>query len=162
MILGVDPGLASTGYAVVSGVPQRPRVVAWGVIVTAPGTPHATRLREIHDGLAQVLLQHPVEGAALETWHIHQHSRAAMGTAEARGAAQVALAGAGIAVEEYAPNAIKQAVTGSGRADKAQVRAMVERLTGVRAASDHASDAMAAALCHLSVGRFSAAVRRAG
>jgi len=162
VILGVDPGLASTGYAVVSGAPGAPRVVAWGVITTTPDTAHATRLRQIHDALAEVMLQHPVTGAALETWHIHQHSRAAMGTAEARGAAQVALACAGIAVEEYAPNAIKQAVTGSGRADKAQVRAMVERLTGVRATSDHAADAMAAALCHLSVGRFAAAVRRAG
>lgn len=161
MILGVDPGLAATGYAVVGGGPGRPRVAAWGVIRTAPRTPHAERLREIHDRLAEVLLQHPVEGAAIESWYIHQASRAAMGTAEARGAAQVALAAAGIPVEEYSPNAIKQAVTGSGRADKDQVRLMVARLTGVTATSDHASDAMAAALCHLSVSRFTGAVRRA-
>ncbi len=161
MILGVDPGLASTGYAVVSGGPGRVRVVAWGVIRTEPGTPHALRLREIHDRLAEVLLQHPVDGAAIESWYIHQTSRAAMGMAEARGAAQVALALADVPVQEYSPNTIKQAVTGSGRADKQQVRAMVERLTGVRATSDHAADAMAAAICHVSVARFDGAVRRA-
>jgi crossover junction endodeoxyribonuclease RuvC len=101
-----------------------------------------------------------VDGAAIEGWYIHQPSKAAMGTAEARGAAQVALALAGLEVREYPPNVIKQAVTGSGRADKEQVRAMVERITGVRAASDHAADAMAAAICHVSVARFTGAVRR--
>lgn len=160
MILGVDPGLASTGYAVVSGGPGRPRVVAWGVIRTAPATPHAERLREIHDRLAEVLLQHPVEGAAIESWYIHRPSKSAMGMGEARGAAQVALAGAGIPVAEYTPNAVKQAVTGSGTAGKDQVRDMVARLTGVTATSDHASDAMALAICHLSVSRFDGAVRR--
>lgn len=160
MILGVDPGLASTGYAVVSGAPGRVRVVAWGVIRTEPATPHAQRLRQIHDSLAEVLSQHRVEGAAIESWYIHRHSTAAMAMAEARGVAQLVLALADVPVQEYSPNTIKQAVTGSGRADKEQVRAMVEVLTGVRAASDHAADAMAAAICHVSVSRFDGAVRR--
>lgn len=160
MILGVDPGLASTGYAVVGGGPGRPRVEAWGVIRTTPSTSHALRLREIHDRLTEVMLQHPVEGAAIESWYIHRQSTSAMGMAEARGAAQVALALADVAVTEYSPNTIKQAVTGSGRADKQQVRAMVERLTGVSVRSDHAADAIAIAICHLSANRFAGAVRR--
>lgn len=161
MILGVDPGLASTGYAVVGGSPGRPRVDAWGVITTAPATPHARRLREIHDRLTEVALQHGVTGAAIESWYIHKHSTSAMGMAEARGAAQVALALAGIDVTEYSPNTVKQAVTGSGRADKQQVRAMVHRLTGVSARSDHAADAIAIAVCHLSTQAFAGDVRRA-
>lgn len=162
MILGVDPGLASTGYAVVGGALGRPRVEAWGVIRTTTSMPHALRLREIHDRLAEVLMSHPCDGAAIESWYIHKTGTAAMGMGEARGAAQVALACHDVPVTEYSPNTVKQAVTGSGRADKDQVRDMVARLTGVTARSDHAADAIAIAICHLSTQAFAGAVRRSG
>jgi crossover junction endodeoxyribonuclease RuvC len=156
-VLGIDPGLASTGYAVVEGAPSRLSVRAVGTVRTTPRTPHPERLRAIHDIVAGLVRDHPVDSAVVEAWFVHPVSRSAMAMAEARGAIMVALAGAGLDVVEYAPNTIKQAVTGHGGAGKDQVRAMVARLTRVTAESDHAADALAAAICHLS----SAPVRRA-
>jgi crossover junction endodeoxyribonuclease RuvC len=162
VILGIDPGLASTGYALVEGAGGgRVRPVAHGVVRTAPSTPHAQRLAAIHDAVAELLAAHAVEGVAVESWFVHPVSRAAMGMAEARGAVLVAVARAGLAVQEYSPNTIKQSVTGSGGAGKAQVRAMVARIAGVDCGSDHAADAMAAAICHLSAAPLSRAIRRA-
>ena len=109
-------------------------------------------------GLAE---RHPIEAAALEAWFVHPVSRSAMAMAEARGAILAALAGAGVAVTEYAPNTIKQAVTGVGSADKRQVRAMVGRLAGAEPGGDHAADALAAAICHMSSAPLRRAIRRA-
>jgi len=161
VILGIDPGLASTGYAVVERIGGRMHPVAWGVIRTAPGDPHPRRLLAIYTRVTALIETHVIEAAAIESWFVHPVSKAAMGMAESRGAVQVAIAQAGIAIIEYSPNTIKQAVTGSGRADKAQVRAMVERLAGVDPGSDHAGDALAAAICHLSGSGLADAIRRA-
>lgn len=135
--------------------------IAWGVIRTRPATPHAERLRAIHDGVAELLAEHEIESAAIEDWFIHPVSRSAMGMAEARGAVQVAIAGAGVTVTQYSPNTIKQAVTGNGAADKGQVRAMVTRLARVEPGSDHAADALAAAICHLCGAPLAKAIRKA-
>lgn len=159
--LGVDPGLASTGYALIAGPPSRPRVVELGTVRTSPRTAHPERLRAIHDRIAALVAGHAVEAAAVEAWFVHPVSRSAMGMAEARGAILVALASAGVDVVEYSPNTIKQSVTGSGGADKAQVRAMVGRLTGAAPDSDHAADALAAAICHMSSAPLRGAIRRA-
>lgn len=159
--MGVDPGLASTGVAVVGGTPSRPRALEWGTITTKPATPHADRLAQLAAGVAAVLSRHDVDGAAIEGWFVHPMSRSAMAMAEARGAILATLAGAGVPVVEYSPNAIKQAVTGSGRADKEQVRVMVSRLTGAEVRGSHAADALAAALCHLVGSPVREAIRRA-
>jgi crossover junction endodeoxyribonuclease RuvC len=135
--------------------------IAWGVIRTRPATPHAERLRAIHDGVAELLAEHEIESAAIEDWFVHPVSRSAMGMAEARGAVQVAIAGAGVTVTQYSPNTIKQAVTGNGAADKGQVRAMVTRLARVEPGSDHAADALAAAICHLCGAPLAKAIRKA-
>ena len=160
-VIGVDPGLASTGYAVVAGSGTRLEVIALGTIRTSPRTAHPERLRAIHDGIAALAAEHEVGAGAVESWFVHPVSRAAMGMAEARGAILVALAGVGVEVVEYAPNTIKQAVTGHGGAGKSQVRAMVERLAGVAPETDHAADALAAAICHLSSAPLRRAIRRA-
>ncbi len=161
MVIGIDPGLASTGYALIAGPPSRPRVIVLGTAKTSPRTDHALRLRTLHDAIADLLAVHPVGSAAIEAWFVHPVSRSAMGMAEARGAILVALAGAGVEVVEYSPNTIKQSVTGSGAADKLQVRAMVARLTGVAPGTDHAADALAAAICHMSSAPLRGAIRRA-
>jgi crossover junction endodeoxyribonuclease RuvC len=163
VIVGVDPGLASTGYAVVRREGTRLVAVACGTIRTTPRTPHAERLRALHDGVAGLLDRHSALEGALEAWFVHPISRAAMGMAEARGAILVAFAARGLPVAEYAPNEVKQAVTGNGRAEKGQVRAMVARLaTGARAESDHAADALAVAICHLNRAPLRTALRGAG
>lgn len=160
LVLGIDPGLASTGYALVESVSGKLRCRDHGVVRTSPRTPHEQRLRHIHDEIAALLVT-DVTGVAIESWFIHPVSKAAMGMAEARGAALVAIAGAGVTVQEYSPNTVKQSVTGSGSADKQQVRAMVERLLGVRPTTDHAADAMALAICHVSAAPLTQAIRRA-
>ena len=161
MVIGIDPGLASTGYAVLGGSPRRPRVVVVGTVRTSPRIAHPLRLRAIHDAIAELVAVHTIESAAVEAWFVHPVSRAAMGMAEARGAILVALAGAGVEVVEYSPNTIKQSVTGSGSADKLQVRAMVSRITGAAPETDHAADALAAAICHMSSAPLRGAIRRA-
>lgn len=160
-VLGVDPGLASTGYAVLEGTPGRLRVRAVGTVRTSPRRPHPERLRTIHDTIVALAADHPIDSAVVEAWFVHPVSRSAMAMAEARGAILVAMAGADLAVTEYTPNTIKQAVTGHGAAGKDQVRAMVARLTGVAADTDHAADALAAAICHLSSAPMRDAIRRA-
>lgn len=161
LVLGVDPGLASTGYAVIGGPPSRPRVLVLDTVTTSPRTDHPVRLRTIHDRIAGLLETYAIESAAIEAWFVHPVSRAAMGMAEARGAILVALAGAGVEVAEYSPNTIKQSVTGSGSADKRQVRAMVGRLTGADPGTSHCADALAAAICHMSSAPLRGAIRRA-
>lgn len=158
IVLGIDPGLANTGYGVVRRAGSRMEALSSGTIRTAAGTPPEQRLLALHDGLAAVLGETPVDAAAIEAFFVHPVSTAAMGMAAARGALLVACAEAGLAVAEYSPNAIKQSVTGNGRAGKDQVRAMVARLTGVEAESDHAADALAAAICHASAGPLQAAI----
>lgn len=161
MILGIDPGLASTGFAVVERINGRMHPVEWGVIRTAAQDPHPERLLAIYRRISDLIAAHDIEGAAIESWFVHPVSKAAMGMAESRGAIQVAIAHAGISIVEYSPNTIKQAVTGNGRADKQQVRAMVHRLSGIDPGSDHAGDALAAAICHLSGTGLADAIRRA-
>jgi crossover junction endodeoxyribonuclease RuvC len=161
VILGIDPGLASTGWALVERSGSRLRAVDCGTLRTTPRTPHAERLRALFDGVTEVLARGPVGGAAVESWFVHTVSRSAMGMAEARGAVLVAIAAAGVEVVEYPPTEIKLAVTGSGRAEKDQVRAMVARLTGHGARDAHAADAIAAAICFLHREPLRAAIRNA-
>jgi crossover junction endodeoxyribonuclease RuvC len=161
IVLGIDPGLASTGWAVVERAGSTLGVLGSGTLKTSPRTVHAERLRALFDGVTEVIAQHAVAGAAVESWFIHPVSKAAMGMAEARGALLVAIANAGVTVVEYPPTEIKLAVTGSGRADKEQVRAMITRLTRHDAGTDHAADAVAAAVCFLHREPLRAAIRKA-
>ena len=161
MILGIDPGLASTGYAVLSMEGTRLRGIADGTLTTSPRQDHVERLKILFDGLSEVVAQHEIQGAAIEAWFVHPAATPTLGTAEARGAIQVALANAGLSVTEYTPKSIKQAVTGSGSADKAQVQAMVTRLCGRECSSNHAADAMAVAICHATSAPLRTAIRRA-
>jgi crossover junction endodeoxyribonuclease RuvC len=161
MVLGIDPGLASTGWALIARAGSRASVIDCGTLTTSPRTAHAQRLRILFNGVSELLGRGDVVGAAVESWFIHPVSKAAMGMAEARGAVLVAIAAAGIDVVEYPPTEIKLAVTGNGRAEKDQVRAMVRRLTGHAAPTDHAADAIAAAICHVFREPLRAAIRNA-
>lgn len=161
MILGIDPGLANTGWALVERTAGRLVVRDSGTIRTTARMDHVERLKTLFDEITHLIGAGGVTGAAIESWFVHPVSNAAMGVAEARGALLVALASAGVDVVEYPPTEIKMAVTGSGRADKTQIRTMVERLTGSTAGSDHAADAIAAAICHLHRSPLRAAIRRA-
>jgi crossover junction endodeoxyribonuclease RuvC len=158
IVLGIDPGLANTGYGVVRRAGSRFEVLAHGTVRTKASTPTEERLLQLYEGLAAVLAATPVDAASIEAFFVHPVSTASMGMAAARGALLVSCAKAGIAVTEYTPTAIKQSITGNGRADKHQVRGMVTRITGVDADTDHSADAIAAAICHASAGPLRAAI----
>lgn len=162
IVLGIDPGLANTGYGVVRGSGSRVEALAWGTLRTTPRQAVEARLLTLNEGLAAVLAEHSVDAAALESFFVHPVSTSAMGMAAARGALLVACARAGVGVTEYSPNSLKQAVTGNGRADKHQVRSMVSRITRVDPGTDHAADALAAAICHVSCGPLQAAIGARG
>ena len=148
-IIGIDPGLASTGWGVVDCAGGRIRYVDHGSIETKAGRPQAERLFYIMETLRSILDSYrPVE-AAVETLYFGRNVSSAIPVAEARGVVFAALAGHGLEVREFRPNAIKQGVTGVANADKKQVQELVRVILGLpdAPAPDHAADALGAAIC---------------
>jgi crossover junction endodeoxyribonuclease RuvC len=124
-------------------------LVACGTITTTDAPDFAQRLLLIHRGLLDVLQTHQPSAAAVESVFHSRNARSALKLGHARGAALLTLADAGLEVAEYAPTQVKQALTGSGRADKTQVARMVEMLLGrTGAVRNDATDALAVAICH--------------
>ncbi len=147
-ILGVDPGSRATGWALVGGTPERPHVLACGVIKTRARLPFGERLATIQDRFVEILAEHHPELAAVESPFHGVSARASLQLAHARGVILASLSRAGVSTVEYSPAEIKKTVTGSGRASKEQVAYMVERLAGTKTSSHDLSDAVAVALCH--------------
>lgn len=149
-VLGIDPGLTTTGYGVVASG-RTPRAVAAGVVRTDPGAPIGDRLRELFEDLSAVIAEYQPTEAAIEEVFVNRNLHTATAVGRAAGVAILAVARAGLTVTEYTPSAVKLAVAGSGDAGKAQVQAVVARRLGlgVAPAPADASDALAVALCHL-------------
>ena len=149
-ILGVDPGLANTGYGVIDHDGSSSRLVACGTIVTSKDDPVAMRLRAIHDGLAAVIAEHAPAEAAMEQLFFCTNVKTAIAVAQARGVAILANSVAGLPLSEYTPLEVKLAVAGSGKADKGQVARMVQAILGggITLADSHSADAIAVAICH--------------
>lgn len=150
IILGIDPGLAHTGWGIVSQDGPRLSCVAYGCVETAAGVPLAMRLKKIFDQIEAVIDRFHPTCAGIETVWFGQNTTAAILTGQARGAALVACANEGLRVGEYTPNEIKLAVVGAGMAEKQQVQYMVQQVLNLskRPEPDHAADALAAAICH--------------
>jgi crossover junction endodeoxyribonuclease RuvC len=148
-IIGIDPGSRVTGYGVIDSDRGRLYFVACGVVKTTPDYPFATRLNEIFEGLNQVIQVHGPAVAAIEEVFLATNPRSALKLGHARGAAVVAAMQNGLAVYDYSPRAIKQAVVGYGQAAKEQVQHMVQVLLELsgRPSAD-AADALAVAICH--------------
>ncbi len=149
-VIGIDPGLNATGWAVIDRAKGRQSLVAAGVVRTRAEDPMAERLQTIHQGLLVVLATHQPEGAAIEQIFQHHSAESALRLGHARGVALLALASAGLQVGEYNPSTIKKSVAGSGRAGKAEVQKLVAMLLSVseRLPAD-AADAAAIAMTHL-------------
>lgn len=147
-MIGIDPGLASTGWGLVLCRANRLKYVAHGVITTSPKDEHQDRLVAIYTELAEVLELYKPTEAGMETLYFAKNVSSAMGVAEARGVVTLALALRGIRLGEYTPHGIKQAVVGVARADKAQVQEAVRALLALKEIPrpDHAADALAAAI----------------
>lgn len=149
-ILGIDCGSERTGWGVIESDGRRHRVLAHGVIRTAPVHPMGQRLARIAAGLRAVLEQHRPHAAAVEDIFYSQNVKSALKLAHVRGVALLAISEAGIPLGEYSPLEVKTSVVGYGRAEKQQVALMVRTLTGLADSFDSsdASDALAVAICH--------------
>ncbi|HUF40015.1 MAG TPA: crossover junction endodeoxyribonuclease RuvC [Anaerolineales bacterium] len=152
LVIGVDPGTATTGYGFVREGPGGDLTgLAYGVIQTPTGLPIAERLALLHGELAVLLERHKPDTAAVEKLFFQKNVTTAISVAQGRGAALVALAQAGLDVAEYTPMEIKQAIAGYGGAGKSQVQQMVRALLNLDdlPRPDDAADALAVAICHL-------------
>lgn len=151
-VLGVDPGLTRCGYGVIDGAPGRPlTAIDYGVIRTPSTAQLGERLCEVADVLTDLVARHAPDVVAVERVFTQHNVRTVMGTAQASAMAIVAAHRAGIAVAQHTPSEVKAAITGSGRADKAQIAAMVVRLLRLaeRPSPADTADALALAICHL-------------
>ena len=159
-VMGVDPGNAVTGFGVVDGVAANPAHVAAGTIRPPAGLRGGRRLLAIHRRVLEILDEYSPDALSLERSFVAANVQSAFRLGEARAIVMLAAAARGIELFEYAPNEIKLAAAGYGRADKAQVKFMVCRALALpqsTALADDASDALAIALCHLLHARFPAA-----
>jgi crossover junction endodeoxyribonuclease RuvC len=152
IILGLDPGTAATGYGVVRRVagPRQAVLVECGVIRTRPRDPLPERLRDIYEGVVDLIERHRPEILAVEDVFYARNVRTTVVLGHARGVVLLAGARAGVEVHEFAPATIKKAVVGTGAATKAQVQFMVTRLLRLRSAPNpsDAADGVAAALTY--------------
>ena len=149
-ILGIDPGLANTGWGLVRQEGSRLSCAAYGCVSTEAKTPLAYRLKRIHEQVGAVIERFAPTCVGIETVWFGQNVTAAFATGQARGAALVACAEGGLHVGEFTPRQIKLAVVGTGTAEKEQVQYMVQKLLSLQEAPrpDHAADALAAAICY--------------
>ncbi len=149
IILGLDPGLGCTGWGMIRADGNRLAHLANGQIRTDAKAPLPARLLALDEALAAILADHRPDAAAVEEVFVNDNPQSTLKLAQARGVVLLAAARAGLDVGEYAPRLVKQALVGTGRADKAQVQAMVARLLpGAKVAGPDAADALAVAITH--------------
>jgi crossover junction endodeoxyribonuclease RuvC len=150
VVLGVDPGVAHTGYGVV--IARGPGLAALdgGVIGTRAGEPLERRLAKIHARVCDLIAEHRPDAVAVEELYFGQNARTAFAVGQARGVVLLSAGMAGLPCFSYTPQAVKLAVCGSGGAAKDQVQRMVGALLSLPALPepDHAADALAVAICH--------------
>ena len=148
-ILGVDPGSRATGYGVIDKDGDQLDFVACGVIRTSPKLGLPDRLKEIHDGISEVIVKHGPTRAAVEDIFMAVNPQSALKLGHARGVIILAAMQHGLSVSEYSPRLIKQAVVGYGQAPKEQVQQMVRVLLRLSSPPSHdAADALAVAICY--------------
>ncbi|MFN2524731.1 MAG: crossover junction endodeoxyribonuclease RuvC [Actinomycetota bacterium] len=162
-VLGLDPGLATTGYGIVEREAGRVRAVAVGAIRTPAEQPPAERLAYLRRAVLELAARHRPGAAAIERLFFNKNTRTAISVGQASGVLTAAAAEAGLEIVEYGPLEIKMAVTGVGNAPKPQVQAMVAALLGLARPPKpaDAADACAVAICHLQSGGLARAVSRA-
>ncbi|HSO98190.1 MAG TPA: crossover junction endodeoxyribonuclease RuvC [Solirubrobacteraceae bacterium] len=151
IVLGLDPGTASTGYGVVHAEGARLRAIEHGVIETRAGVALEARLADIHARIGELLDRHRPGALAIEELYFGANVRTAFAVGQARGVMLLAAGQRGVEAHSYTPQQVKAAVCGHGRAAKDQVGRMVARLLGLTAvpSPDHAADALAVAICEL-------------
>jgi crossover junction endodeoxyribonuclease RuvC len=151
VVLGIDPGTASTGFGVVESLGSRLRALDDGVIRTPAGVPLERRLADIHTRAVELLDRFSPDAVAVEELYFGANARTAFAVGQARGVVLLAAGQRGVPSRSYTPQQVKGAVCGHGRAGKEQVGRMVARLLGLSElpAPDHAADALAVAICEV-------------
>jgi crossover junction endodeoxyribonuclease RuvC len=154
VVMGIDPGVANTGFGVVRVAGGSMSAVDGGVIEAPAGESPEGRLARIHRQLVELIAWHEPQALALEDIYFGKNVRSAMAVGQARGVAMLAAATRGIRCFDYTPQAVKMSVCGTGAAGKKQVQRMVGALLGLPEPlrSDHTADALAVAICHASQG----------
>ncbi len=160
IVLGIDPGVANTGYGVVAQRAGRLVALDGGVVRTAAGVAAEARLVAIHEQVGALLDEHAPEAVAVEDLYFGANAHSAFAVGQARGVVYLAAGQRGIPCAAYTPQQVKGAVCGSGRAEKDQVQRMVQALLGLveLPRPDHAADALAVAICHANAAPLSAAL----
>ncbi|CAA9514144.1 MAG: RuvC [uncultured Solirubrobacteraceae bacterium] len=160
IVLGIDPGLANTGYGVVQRRSGRLVALDGGCVRTHPRSAPEARLADVHAQVGALLDEHAPDAVALESLFFGENARSAFAVGQARGVVMLAAGQRGIACHDYTPQQVKGAVCGSGRAGKDQVQRMVQAVLGLAELPrpDHAADALAVAICHANHAPLRAAV----
>lgn len=160
-IIGIDPGVAITGFAVLEESGSNYQYISSGCIRTAKNLPTGERLRAIYEAVNEVVKDHQPNVLAIEKLFFSKNVRTAFQVGEARGVIILAATNANLEIFEYTPLQVKQAVAGYGKAEKGQVQKMVQMLLKLSQLPrvDDEADAMAVALCHLQYRRFQEAVK---
>jgi crossover junction endodeoxyribonuclease RuvC len=158
IVLGIDPGTATTGYGLVEQSYGKHNLLAYGTIVTPAEQEMALRLCRIHEELQEIIAEYSPVEMAVEQIFFHRNSKTIVTVAQSRGVLIMTGAAAGLLVAEYTPLQVKQAVVGYGGADKKQVQFMVQNILGLKEVPkpDDAADAIAVALCHCQSRRLKA------
>ncbi|MDR0909205.1 MAG: crossover junction endodeoxyribonuclease RuvC [Spirochaetaceae bacterium] len=148
LIIGIDPGLASTGWGILESSGNKLRYIAHGCVETSPRTSHPERLLQTYNEIIQVINLYKPGEAAMESLFFGKNARSAMSVAEARGVVGLAMAQNNLIINEFQPRIIKQSVTGMATASKEQVQEMVRMLLGLQEIPEpnHSADALAAAI----------------
>jgi len=153
-VLGIDPGVSRCGYGAVRGEKEGPRAVAAGVITTPPADELPSRLASLQRELRALIHELSPDAVVVERVFFQTNARTAMSVGQASGLALAAAAEVGLPIAQYTANEVKLSITGYGAATKAQVQQMVQAQLGLaeRPSPADAADALALALCHLTVG----------
>ena len=153
-ILGIDPGLAIVGWGVIDYERSKFHTVAYGALRTPAGVCTEERLKMLYDGMVELLQTYKPDAVAIEELFFNTNITTGIRVAEARGVLLLAARQAGVAMQEYTPLQVKQAVVGYGRAEKKQVMTMVAMLLGLKEIPkpDDTADALAIAICHAQYG----------
>lgn len=162
IILGVDPGTAITGYGILQSDGQELGLIDYGAITTPSDWILARRLEHIFEELTLLIRKYQPTDAVIEKLFFSKNVRTALSVGQARGVALLAAARGGLAIHEYTPLEVKQAVVGYGRAEKVQIQQMVKMLLQLDSIPqpDDAADALAVAICHAHSAHFERLAQR--
>src|ERR687890_758868 len=163
IVLGIDPGLAATGYGVVARSQGRLLALDGGCLTTDAGAPLEARIAAIHAEVGRLLEAHRPDAMAVEELYFGANARSAFAVGQARGVVLLAAGRRAVPCWSYTPQQVKGAVCGSGRAAKDQVQRMVQTLLSLEQLPrpDHAADALAVAICHANGAPMAAALQAA-